>query len=378
MFKRRVYLDYASITPQLFSSKGKFFNPMSFHKEGHFSKNALDKAREVVSRTLVCKSEEIVFTSGGTESNNLALMGFFKSCLKDGFQNPHFITTNIEHPSVLEVLKEIESLGGGVSYMPVEKDGLVSVSKIIKELKDNTVMVSVSYANSEIGTIQPIASTKRALKKCGREDVLVHTDASQAGNYLSLNVQSLGIDLMSLDGSKIYGPRSTGALFVKRGVKLEPILFGGGQESGMRSGTQNVSDIKDFSMALKHVQEKREVEHDRLDGLRKHFINGLLKIFPDAILNGSKDKRLPNNVNIYIPGIDSEYSVALLDSVGIACSGGSACQSIKSDGSYVLKALGQDKSGKSSIRFSLGFKTSKSDLDFALKKIPILKDFKTK
>lgn len=372
--KKRIYLDYAAATPikrsillkMLPYFLEKFANPLSLYKEGVETAKVLKESRKKVARNLLCKESEIIFTGGGTESNNMAILGVFKNALKSGIKNPHFITTNIEHSSVSEVFSEIKRRGGEVSFIPVSQKGIVNPQEIIENLKDNTVLISVHYANNEIGVIQPISKISRMLEKaCSK--AIFHTDASQAPLYLPIEVQKLGVDLMTLDGSKIYGPKGIGCLFVKRKTKISPIIFGGGQERNLRAGTHNIPLIIGFSEALNLACKNREKESARLLDLREYFLEELFKIFPNGKLQGDREERLPNNINFSIPGIDSEFAVIKLDNKGIACSGGSACNSLSGVGSGVVKALGFDKDGNSSLRFSLGEKTRKTDIKKAIK-----------
>ncbi len=259
MAKKRIYLDYASTTPlskEVFVAMKPYLtehfeNPSSLYVEGVHAKKAVMDARTAIARELECRVEEIIFTSGGTEANNLALLGLFRNAMKT-IAKPHVITSVIEHPSILEVCKQIEREGADVTYVSVGANGIVDPKEIQKALRAETVLVSIMYANNEIGTIQPIREIARVIqnfKKAGSDPVL-HTDASQAANYLTLKVESLGVSLMTLDGSKIYGPKGVGVLYKKRSVGIEPILFGGGQEMGVRSGTENVAGIVGMAKAV--------------------------------------------------------------------------------------------------------------------------------
>lgn len=379
-FKRnkRVFLDYASTTPTLpqimkaMKPYGGvlFANPSAIYFEGITAKKALENTRREVAEILGCRGEEIIFTGSGTESDNLAILGIVGSYKKKFV--PHIVTTNIEHPAVMEAFKEAERRGVEVTYVPVSDSGIVSVEDILKAVNERTVLVSVMLANNEIGTIQPVADIARAIKK-RREELgtvlpYLHTDASQAANYISINVNSLGADMMTLDGGKIYGPKGVGALFVKRGIDLLPITFGGGQERGLRSGTENVGGVIGFAQALKIANKDREEESLRLIKLRDYFIERALKISPKVSLNGDDQKRLPNNVNICLEGVDSEFAVIQMDTHGVSCSAGSSCGSLSdTSGSYVISALGKRGCEYSSLRFTLGRHTSKKDIDKALK-----------
>jgi cysteine desulfurase len=286
---------------------------------------------------------------------------------------PHIITTNIEHPGILEVCKYIEREGGEVSYIEVDENGLVYPEAITKALKPTTILVSVMLANNEIGTIQPIRDIARVIHEYKQKNNLelpyFHCDASQAANYLDLSFQKLGVDMMTLDASKIYGPKGIGLLAARRLVPLEPIIFGGGQEKGIRSGTENVPAIVGFAEALMIAQNQKEKESERLTALRDYFFDEVIKISPNVSINGDRKKRLPNNVNICVEGLDAEFAVLKLDHEGIASSSASSCMNLSENSySYVIEALekarknGQKMCRESSLRFSLGRGTTKRRL----------------
>lgn len=381
--KKRVFLDYASITP--IDSKVKrameetesktFANPSALYSEALHSKGIVLSARKNIASILNCQKENIIFTSGGTESNNLALLGVFEAHKTKDFV-PHFITTNIEHPAILEVFSEIERRGGEVTYAKVSEDGIISANEIVSNIKENTVLVSVMYANNEIGTIQPIKEIGKRIKdyrlKNNKEFPYFHTDACQAALYLTLDVLKLNVDLLSLDAIKIYGPRGFGMLFVKKTVKILPTNFGGGQEAGLRSGTENVPAISGFAKALEIAEDLKEKEAIRLSEIRDYAIEKILRKFPTAILNGSKNERLPNNINFCFPDLDAEFAVISLDVLGYSVSYSSSCRTLKEDSSsYVVLALGKSDCSNSSLRITLGRETSKKDIDsfiLALKK----------
>lgn len=386
--KKRIYLDYASKTPtdpRVLASMKPFFdknfsNPSSLHKEGQNSKKVLSDARKDIAKILLSNESEIIFTSGGTESNNLALLGVFDAALKSGIKNPHIISTEIEHPAILEVCKEIQKRGGEVTLVPVNNEGLVSSQDIFSAIKENTVLVTVMYANNEIGTIQPIKEIGTKIKQWREKNKTsfpyFHTDACQAGLYLSLNVHNLGLDLMTLDGIKMYGPSGVGILYVRGGVLINPILFGGGQEKGLRSGTENFISAMGFAKALEIAEEMKEKESARLIYIRDYAIEKILENFQESSLNGSKTERLPNNVNICFPKIDSEFAVVSLDVYGISASYTSSCKTLAEDSSsYVVYALGKEDCRLSSLRFTFGRDTKKEDIDVlieTLRKIMVL------
>jgi cysteine desulfurase len=376
--KKRVFLDYASTTPiapEVLDvmekyDRSAFANPSALYTEALAAKDLVQESRSKVAEILHCQKSEVILTSGGTEGNNLALLGIFEATKKDGFF-PHFITTTIEHPSVLEVFEEIKKRGGEVTLLSVNEEGFVSSKDVREAIKQNTVLVSVMYANNEIGTIQPIKEIGRVIKdwrqKNNSQFPYFHTDACQTSLYLSLDVLKLGVDLMTLDGIKMYGPRGTGILFMKSDIQIKPIVFGGGQERGLRSGTEDVSAIIGFAKALEIANKKQESESLRLTTIRDFAIDTILKTFPMARLNGSKENRLPNNINICFPGIDAEFSVISLDVAGIACSYSSSCRTLKDDSSsYVIESLGKKECKESSLRFTLGRATTLSDITFLI------------
>ncbi len=394
---RRVYLDNAATTPTdarvvkaMAPYFGKVFaNPSALHKEGVEARVALSVARENTARVLQVRKEEIVFTSGGTESDNLAIQGVIRACLSEyarsqaakiaGIKNPHIVTTAFEHSAVIETCKALEKEGVSVTYVKPDKNGIISPEKIKKAIKKNTVLVSVMYAQNEIGTIQPIREIARAIKelKSARSKTfqlptsnfpLLHSDACQAINYLDSFPNHLGVDLMSLAGSKIYGPKGSGVLYVRHGMPISPVFFGGEQEMGLRPGTEPVYLAVGFAEALSITASIRKKELKRLIGLRDYFITKLLSLGPRISLNGDAIRRVPNNVNICIDGIDNEFFVIQLDNEGIAAATRSACKTNDDKGSHVIISLGKtEKEARESIRFSLGRFTIKQDLDHTLK-----------
>jgi cysteine desulfurase len=411
---KRIYLDYASITPidrrvlkemQPFLVN-RFVNASSLYKEGVENKKSLEEARGRLAKILASRPDEIIFTSGGTESNNLALLGIFEAARekmrsgKDAMsKRAHVITTMIEHPSILEVCEEIERRGGRVTYVRVGKDGLVDPREIKKALRAETVLVSVMYANNEIGTIQPVREIGKVIRNYQKLHTLTHappdrplraawpslslsrgggfrfgafpyfhTDASQAAEYLDLNVERLGVDFMTLDGSKIYGPRGAGLLFARRRKEFRPITFGGGQEVGRRPGTENLAAAVGLAAALELSEKIKEKESARLTKLRDYFIEQIRENIPSAILNGAEKTRLPNNINFCFPGLDAELSVLCLDAKGIAISSVTSCRINNEDSSsYVIEALGRKNCSRSSLRISLGRQTTKAEIDYCLK-----------
>ncbi len=370
----RVFLDYASTTPidekvkdKMLEAEDLFANPSALYTEALASKQLLTSARKRVADLLNAQPKEIYFTGGGTEGNNIALLGVFEA-FKNSDSIPHFIVSAIEHPSVLEVCEEIKRRGGEISIVNAGEDGVVEPKNIISEIKDNTVLVSVMYANNEIGTIQPVKEIAKGIKEWRKKNnsrlPYFHTDACQAALYMELDVLKLGVDLLTLDGIKIYGPRASGILFVRNDTTINPLQFGGGQEKGLRSGTENVANALGMATALDIAENMREDESERLKVMRDKTIKSILEAFPNASLNGSWEKRLPNNINICFPGIDSEFVVINLDVHGIAASYSSSCMTLKEDSSsYVIENLGKADCSKSSLRFTLGRDTKEDDLE---------------
>ncbi len=382
-----IYLDNAATTPvdkevvkAMDKYHSKFFgNPSSLYKPGRQAKRAVEDARTTVANLLNCDAQEILFTAGGTESDNLAIFGVVNQFL-DKAKDYHCITTNIEHPAVLNSFKRLGKLGFDVTYLKSDQYGLISSKDLLRALRPNTLLVSIMYANNEVGTIQPIAEIGKIIKNyrhVQRVDTIsknpsypiFHTDACQAAPYLDLNIENLGVDLLTLNGSKIYGPKQIGVLFKKKNIKLQPLFYGGSQEEGLRSGTENVPGIVGFAKALELVDKDKQKENKRLLKLRDYFTMELLKI-PNSILNGHPEKRLPNNVNVTFKHIEGESIMLKLDQQEIYVSTGSACHSKSLEPSYVILALGQDAANAhGSMRFTFGKDTTKKDLDKTLKVI---------
>lgn len=370
---KRVYMDHAAATsldPRVRLAmepyiSEEFGNPGGLYREGRRAKDAIENARETVASILNCATDEIVFNSGGTEGDVTALMGVAHANVAKG---KHIVSTTIEHHAVLTTLTALQKAGFEITLVEVEPDGVVEPKKIEAALRPDTILVSVMYANNEIGTIQPISEIAKIVKKHG---AILHTDACQASGYLDLDVKKLGVDLMVMNGTKIYGPKGSGALFIRKGVRMRPILFGGAQEGRRRPGTENVPAIVGFAEALRLTQLEREPESKRLCELRDYFIGRLLHEIPKTVLNGDPALRLANNVNVSILDIEGEATILYLDARGIACSTGSACTSESLDPSHVILALGKPyEYAHASIRFSLGRETAKSDIDYVMSVLP--------
>lgn len=388
-----IYLDHAATTPldpRVFEVMKPYFtelygNPSSIYRFAQQARQAVDTSRENVAEILECAPREAIFTSCGTESNNLFILGAARAYEKIG---KHIITTKIEHDSVLKPLECLESIGYEVTYLDAGEDGIVDPEDVRKALRPDTIFVTIMYANNEIGTIQPISeiskiiaefrSTKstnsqsaKSVNKLINNFPFFHTDACQAAPYLDISVKHLGADAMTLNGGKIYGPKGVGALFVKEGIELTPLLFGGGQEYRKRSGTENVPAIVGFAEALKLAQANRDREAKRLLPLRDKLIDGILRKIPDSRLNGDRVRRLPNNVNVSFRGLEGEAILLRLDMIGIAASSGSACTSGSLEPSHVIRALGlSDEWTHSSTRFALGHGNTEAEADFVMEKLP--------
>jgi len=380
---RKVYLDHAATTPidprvrevMLPYLTEKFGNPSSFHTLGKQAKDDMSESRSQIAEILNVRSDEILFTSGGTESDNLAILGFARANQSNG---KHLITTAIEHHAVLEAMIQLEKKEGfEVTYLKPDRDGLVSVSQITEALRPDTILVSVMYANNEIGTVQPIREIGNVIQKYRQEHKnawpVFHTDACQASSFLDLDIEKLHVDLLTLNGSKMYGPKGIGLLYIRRGIKLQPLQFGGSQERGLRPGTENVVGIIGMAKALTLAQKDKEKETQRLIPLRDKLIEGILKSIPKTRLNGHSTIRLPNNVNISFLDIEGEALVLYLDAAGIFVSTGSACTSASLEPSHVILALGMPyEVAHGSIRFTLGHETTDENIDYVLKTLPPL------
>lgn len=340
-------------------------NPSSIHHKGREAHDALRHARMEVARAVGARASEIVFTSGGTEANTLALRGVLGAY---GAERKHILISAIEHPSILATAEALSQEGYEVEYIPVDAYGLVNVDDVLSHARADTALISIMYANNEIGTVEPIADIACALhQKFSTNPPLLHTDACQASGQLPLNVTSLGIDLMTLNAGKMYGPKGAGMLYVRTGVRLAPTARGGHQELGLRAGTENLAGIVGLAHALTLATEEMEVEASRLSTLRDSFITSVQKAIPDVVLNGHPSLRLPNNIHFSFPFIEGEALVLLLDSYGICASTGSACNADDLLPSHVLRAIKQsDELIHGSIRFSLGRSTTGDDIAYTV------------
>ena len=378
---KRIYLDYASLAPidprvsreMKRYSGGEYANPSSLYKEGVAAKKALEAGRAYLGAFIHAHRDEIVFTSGGTEANALAIEGVLKAAHRKVIARPHLIISNVEHSTVMENAIIAERIGCEVTRLAVDRNGLVSLDDLKAAIKPSTTLISIMAVNNEVGTIQPIREMAKVIRQWKKGTGIVsapyplfHADASQGLLYQDLNVEQLGVDLLALDSSKAYGPRGVGALFVRRGTPIEPIIFGGGQERGLRSGTENLPGIMGFAKALEIAAAERERETERIRSLKGYFLAGLKKIRPDIRVNPEVKDNItisPHILSVSIPGIDNELFVLRLDACGVAVSTKSSCLR-DADESYVLKAIGIDS--RTAVRFSFGRSTRRPDLNKAL------------
>lgn len=371
--KKFFYFDHAAATPahplvvkemQPFFSE-KFGNPSSIYGLGQEAKNAIETARSTVAGALKAKSEEIIFTSGGTEADNFALKGIAFANKNKG---NHIIISSIEHHAVLETALFLKENGFEITYLKVDKFGVVNPEDVSQAIKKDTILVSVMHANNEIGTIEPIKEISNIIRN---RDIYFHTDAVQTFGHINVSVDELGVDLLSISAHKFYGPKGVGALYLRKGTKIIPFLHGGGQERKRRASTENVPAIAGFGKAVELAIANMERENKRLTTLRDYLIKGLLENIDEVTLNGHPEKRLPNNVNVGIKYIEGEAILLNLDREGMCASTGSACTSGSLEPSHVLLACGishEDSHG--SLRLTLGASNTKEDVDFVLQVLP--------
>jgi len=370
---KRVYLDYAATTPthpevvkaMLPHFTESFGNPSSIYSYGQEAKGAIEEARERVAALIGAREDEIVFTSGGTESDNFAIKG---AAFAQKDKRNHIITSTIEHHAILETCHFLERRGYKVTYLPVDEYGLVDPEELRNAITDQTALVSVMHANNEIGTIQPIEKLAKIVREAG---VYFHTDAVQAVGHIPVNVDELGVDMLSMSGHKLYGPKGIGALYIRKGTRLVPFMHGGGQERSRRGGTENVPAIAGFGKATELAQQAISEEGPRLTVLRDCLIKRILEQIKDTRLNGHPEKRLPNNVNVSISYVEGESMLLNLDLESICASTGSACSSSSLEASHVLLALGlTHEHAHSSLRFTMGKWTTEQDIDHVMKTLP--------
>ena len=378
---RLIYMDHSATTPmreEVLHAMLPYFsisygNPSSIYTLAQEARKAVDESRETVARILGARISEIVFTSGGTESDNSALKGTALALKRLG---NHIITSSIEHHAVLHTCHQLEEFGFDVTYLPVDQYGLIDPKDVINAITEQTILISLMLANNEIGTIQPISEIVQLVKIESlkrKQTIVIHTDAVQAAGLMNVNVKELGVDLLSLSAHKLYGPKGAGVLFIKRGTPFEPQLMGGGQERQRRSGTENVPGIVGMAKALDLAVSERERLVPSLVNLRDKTIKGIQEQIPRAHLNGHPIKRLPNNVNISFEDVEGEPILLGLDFSGIYASSGSACSSASLEPSHVLLAIGRmAELAQGSIRITLGRDNSQSDVEELLEVLPTL------
>jgi len=370
---KRIYMDHAATTPMapevIEAMKTAFVeifgNASSLHQPGLAARAALEEARERVAGLIGAKAEEVYFTSGGTESDNLAIRG---AALANRARGRHIITTSIEHPAILEPCRRLEEEEGfEVTYLPVTREGLVEVEALESAIREDTILISIMHANNEIGTIQPIAEAGEQARSRG---IVFHTDAVQTVGKIPAKVDDLGVDLLSISSHKLHGPKGVGALYIRKGTPIEPIVFGGGHERGMRSGTENVPGIVGLATAAELAEENLEDDMVRMSGMRDRLADYVLERVEDTWVNGSRTKRLPHNLNLGFSFIEGEALLLRLDAEGIAVSTGSACSSKKTVASHVLTAIGlKPEEAHGSLRITLGRENTDEEVDFVAETI---------
>lgn len=374
-----IYLDHSATTPlrraafeamvPYFSEK--FGNPSSLYALAQESRDGVDLARERVASVLACRASEVVFTSGGTESDNTAIKGVAAALRSNG---NHIVTSAFEHHAVLHACHQLEKQGFEITYLPVNREGLIEPEAVAAAVTDRTTLVSIMYANNEVGSIQDIGAIARLVHQRAAElsrTIVMHTDAVQAPGWLDLSTQELGVDLLSLSGHKFHGPKGVGVLYVRRGTPLDSLLVGGGQERQRRSGTENVPGIVGLGVALELAEKEREEAGTRVQRLRDMLIEGIMERIGGAHLNGGLDRRLPGNVNISFEGIEAEPLLIGLDQHGICASSGSACSSASVEPSHVLLALGLDADlAVGSLRLTLGHQTTEAEISRVIEVLP--------
>ena len=377
---KRIYLDFASTTPvrnSVYEAMCPYWsvmwaNPSAIYKEGVEAKKVIEASRTELARVLRVRPLDITFTSGGTESNNLALIGLVEALYTKGraYTDMEIVTTQIEHPSILETLTYLEVRGVVVTFVPVDEEGNIRTDELEVLLNTHTILVTFSYVNSEVGVVQDVKKITRMVRawnETHRSHILSHIDASQAPLWLPCALDMLGVDMMTLDAGKCYGPKSAGVLVHRHWVTLVPLIHGGGQENGLRSGTENTALIVGCVRAIVEAQEGHVSRSEATASLRDTFFTLLAKEIPQAVVNGSRNSRVANNINISIPQLDTEYAVIWLDSKGVVASTKSACGAKESNGSKVVREMTQDETrALSTLRFTLGEETSLRDITYAV------------
>ncbi|MGC7873674.1 cysteine desulfurase NifS [Desulfosporosinus sp. SYSU MS00001] len=371
---RRVYLDHSATTPvdpevaalMMTYYTEKYGNPSSVHSFGREAKQALEEARRQVAELIGAEPSEVTFTSGGTEADNLAILGTAEALSKKG---KHIITSAVEHHAVLETCEYLEKNGFDLTIVPVDEEGIVSVESVKKAIRPDTILITMMHANNEVGAIQPVAEIGKLAKEHG---VVFHVDAVQSLGKIPIDVKAMAIDLLTISSHKIYGPKGVGALYIRKGVRVAPRIYGGGQEKKRRSGTENTPGIIGFGKACELAGRRMAEDAQHLSKLRDKLMNGIVEKIDYVKINGPLgDKRLPNNVNISIQFVEGESLLLSLDMLGIAASSGSACTSGSLDPSHVLLAMGLvHEIAHGSLRFTLGRQNTEEDIDYVLEQLP--------
>ena len=370
---RSVYLDHSATTPvrpevlaaMLPYFGDKFGNPSSIHSWGRQARTAVDSAREQVASIIGATASEIVFTSGGTESDNLAIRGVAKSMQTKG---KHLITSQIEHHAVINTFESLAKDGYEVTYLPCDKYGLIDPDDVRKSIRKDTILISIIHGHNEVGTIEPIEEIGKIAKEHG---ILFHSDAVQSLGKIPVKVDAMGVDLLTISSHKIYGPKGVGALYVRKGTRIRPQVTGGIHEKGLRAGTENVPGIVGFGAACVLAEEEMPEESKRLQALRDKLINGILSNIPDTVLNGHPEKRLPHNVNVSVKYVEGEAMLLNMDLLGIGASSGSACTSGSLEPSHVLLAMGiPHELAHGSLRMTLGKSNTGEDIEYVLEALP--------
>ncbi len=345
--------------------KESYGNPSSIYKIAQKNKNAVEHAREQVASAIGAKPNEIYFTAGGSEADNWAIKGIAESYASKG---KHIITTSIEHHAVLHTCEYLETKGYEVTYLPVDEYGMVSLDELKKAIRDDTILITIMFANNEIGTIEPIAEIGAIAHEKG---IIFHTDAVQAAGHVAIDVDEMNIDMLSMSGHKFYGPKGIGALYIRKGIKLNPLIHGGAQERRRRAGTENVPGIVGMGLALELAVKELDTEVPRLTALRDKLISSILETVPYSRLNGHPVKRLPGNANISFEFIEGESILLLLDYKGVCASSGSACTSGSLDPSHVLLAIGlPHEKAHGSVRLTMGHYTTEEQIDYVIAELP--------
>ena len=374
--RRRVYLDHAATTPvdpRVVDAMLPYFteeygNPSSIHTFGQRAEFALETSRQTAADVLSCSAKEVVFTSGGSESDNLAIRGIALAAREQRNAN-HILTTKIEHPAVTKTVEQLSAISGfDVEYLPVDQFGLVEPAEVEQRLREDTALVSIMYANNEVGTINPIADIGAI---CQRNNVPFHTDAVQAAAYLPIDVNHLHVDALSIGAHKLYGPKGIGALYLRAGTPIVPALTGGSQEFGLRAGTSNIPYIVGLAEAMRLALEEREIRNQGMSPLRTQLIGQILASIPETELTGHPNQRMPNHTSFVFKGVDGNALIAALDMEGFACSSGSACKTGDPEPSMVLTTLGYDREmALGSLRVTLGSHTTQQDVEAFLAALP--------